>query len=99
MSDERYRPSRNVVTRSIGGETILVPIAGRTGDLESIYGLNELGERIWSLLDGKRPIREVVQAIVEEYEVDPGEAEGDVRNFVQALEDLGLVDRAVGVGG
>jgi hypothetical protein len=99
MSDEYYGPSRNVVTRSIGGETIMVPIAGGAGDLESIYGVNELGERIWCLLGGKKSIKEVVQAIMDEYEVDPDEAEKDVRDFVRALENFGLVERAVGGGG
>lgn len=95
MSDECYGPSRDVVARSIAGETILVPIAGGTGDLESIYALSELAGFIWILLDGKRPVKDVVQAIVDDYEVDRGEAEQDVINFVRALEDLGLVERAV----
>jgi hypothetical protein len=95
MPDDRYGPSRDVVTRSIAGETILVPIAGGAGDLESIYALNELAGFIWILRDGKRPIRDIVQAIVEDYEVEPGEAGRDVLNFVRALEDLGLVERAV----
>ena len=46
----------NCVTREIAGETIIVPIKGRVGDLDSIYTLNEVGTLIWQLIDGQRNI-------------------------------------------
>lgn len=95
MSAANFRLSAQVITRSIGGETIIVPIRGGAGDLESIYGLNEPAGLIWSLLDGKRPLKDVVQAVLDEYEVDPGGAERDVVSFLGSLEELGLVERVV----
>ena len=32
-----------IVTRNIAGETIIVPVKGRVGDMDSIYTLNEVG--------------------------------------------------------
>ena len=43
-------PRNGLVTRSIAGETIIVPICGRLGDLDSIFTLNEVGSHIWRLL-------------------------------------------------
>ena len=40
----------------IAGETIVVPIRGQVGDLESIYNLNEVGSVIWEMTDGQTPV-------------------------------------------
>ena len=42
--------TRSFVTRQIAGETLIMPVAGRVADLESIYVLNEVGSRIWQLV-------------------------------------------------
>jgi hypothetical protein len=44
------------VTREVAGETIIVPIRGNVGDLNSIYTLNEVGTKIWELIDGKNSV-------------------------------------------
>ena len=42
---------RRFVTRQIAGETLIIPIASQVGDLDAIYTLNEVGSRIWALLE------------------------------------------------
>ena len=46
------------MARQIAGEYILVPIRQSAGEVESIYTLNEVGTRIWELLDGQRSLLE-----------------------------------------
>jgi hypothetical protein len=58
-------------TRSILGETIIVPIKGGVGDLNSIYVLNELGTQIWELIDGQSSINRMIEEICKAYEVGP----------------------------
>ena len=48
--------TRSFVTRQIAGETLIMPVAGRVADLESIYVLNEVASRIWQL-SVRRPPR------------------------------------------
>ena len=60
----RYRPDPAIVSREIAGETILVPIRQSARDLESIYTLDQVGSRIWELLDGQRSVAQVRDAIV-----------------------------------
>ena len=78
----------NIVSRKIAGEFILVPIRKNVGDLESIYTLNEVGARIWELINGKRKIEEIKEEIVEEFEVTPTEAERDLIELLQKLEKI-----------
>ena len=83
-----YKKSDSVVSRKIGDEFILVPIRQDVGDLESIYTLNETAARIWELIDGKTQISEIKEKIVEEFEVEPEQAEQDLKEHLQQLEGI-----------
>jgi hypothetical protein len=79
------------VAREIAGETLIVPIRSRAGDLNSIYTLNELGTMIWRLIDGQTSISQIIEAVCREYEVTPGEARKDIFSFLTDLKTAGLI--------
>jgi hypothetical protein len=79
------------VTRCVAGETIIVPIRGNVGDLNSIYTLNEVGTKIWELIDGKKSVSKIVEAVRNAYEVPLEEAEKDSVEFLNSLETAGLI--------
>lgn len=79
------------VTRSIAGETIIVPVRGRAGDLEAIYNLNEVGGFIWSLIDGRTSVGQITEAVCREFEVPMDQAAGDTAEFLSALQSAGMV--------
>jgi len=81
----------DVATRSILGETIIVPIKGGVGDLNSIYVFNELGTKIWELIDGKSSISRMIEKICKVYDVSREEAEKDTVEFLNSLEVSGLI--------
>ena len=83
-----YKKSESIVSRRIGDEYILVPIRQDVGDLESIYTLNETAARIWELTDGETQVRRIKERIVEEFEVDPEEAEKDLMEHLRQLEGI-----------
>jgi hypothetical protein len=78
-------------TRSILGETIIVPIKAGVGDLNSIYVLNELGTQIWELIDGQTSINRMIEEICKAYDVGPEDAEKDAIEFLNSLELSGLI--------
>jgi hypothetical protein len=84
----RYRKSPDVVSREIGDEFILVPIRRDVADLESIYTLSGTGGRIWELIDGRLTGLELRDRIVEEFDVEPEQAEADLIEFLSQLEEL-----------
>ena len=83
-----YKKSESIVSRRIGDEYILVPIRQDVGDLESIYTLNETAALIWELIDGKTQVSEIKEKIVEEFEVEPQEAEKDLIEHLKQLEGI-----------
>ena len=89
--EDRYRQDESIVSRDIAGEVILVPIRQNVGDLESIYTLNETAAFIWGLLDGKRTVVQVRDAVVAEFDVEAEKAQADVLELLAQLESVGAV--------
>jgi Coenzyme PQQ synthesis protein D (PqqD) len=88
---EYFLRTDDCVTREIAGETVIVPIRSRVGDLDSIYNLNEMGTRIWGLIDPGRSVEEIVQTVCDEYDVTPAQAREDVAAFLSHLKEAGLI--------
>jgi hypothetical protein len=79
------------VTRRIATETVIVPVSGKVGNLESVYTLNEVGSFVWELIDGRRTAQAIVEEVCARYEVLPGQAARDVDELLESLEARGLV--------
>ncbi len=83
-----FRKNENFVFRQIDDETILVPIKNNVGDMGAIYNLNEVGAYVWSHLDGRKTLLDIKDGVVEQFEVSPQDAEGDLMEFVGQLEEI-----------
>lgn len=84
--DTRPAPNPTVVGRVVEGEAVLVlPERGE------VKVLNEVGARIWELVDGSRTVREIVDTICAEYDVEVAQAESDTLAFVAELESKGII--------
>jgi hypothetical protein len=81
-----------VVSRVVGGETLIVPVRGKVGDLASIYSFNGTGTLIWRLLEEPRGLTELSSAVEREYEVEHEQALKDVMSFVEEMLSVGLVE-------
>lgn len=88
-----YQRSNEVVCREVGGESILVPIRNRVGDLESIFVLSPVAARIWSLLDRAVSSDHIIDVICTEFEVDRETAAADVNELLESLELASLVNK------
>ena len=92
MERQRIVRSQSVVSRFVAGETLIVPVRGKVGDLASIYSFNETGSLIWKLLETPRTIQELVDAVTQEFEVEPERGEQDVKQFVNEMLSAGLAE-------
>ena len=84
--------SMSVVSRRVSGETLIVPVRGKVGDLASIYSFNEVASLIWQLLELPRGVSELVSAVEREYDVDPQQAQQDVSKFLNDVLSVGLIE-------
>lgn len=83
--------ARPFVTRQIAGETIIVPVRDNVADLDAIYTLNEVGSRIWQLIDEPTPIGEIARRISEEFDVSASQAAEETSAFLTELHTIGLI--------
>jgi hypothetical protein len=77
--------SPSVVTRKTGHEYVLVPIANNIADMNSVYTLNETGAFLWEQIDGKKSVKDLIDALIAEYEIDKDTATGDVLTFIEEM--------------
>jgi len=97
LAEEKIIRSQSVVARVIAGETLIVPIRGKVGDLASIYSFNGTGTLIWQLLESPKSVAQLADSVAQEYNVEPAQAERDVSNFVNEMKAMGLAEVYGGV--
>ncbi len=61
------------------------------------HGLNPVAGRVWELLETPSTVGQVVDALLEEYDVERERCESDVAALLVALREAGLVE--LGNGG
>lgn len=87
MADLKSVPSHSpsIVTRKTGNEYVLVPLANNIAEMDSVYTLNETGAFIWELIDGKKSVGDIIENLINEYEIDKENATDDVFLFIDNM--------------
>jgi hypothetical protein len=91
MWEKVFRKNGEIVTRTIGGETLLVPIRGKLADMQRIFSINSIGGIIWLQLDGSKRLGEIRDDILKSYKAEKADIETDIREFVSDLLQQDLI--------
>ena len=86
-----FARSQAVVSRQIAGETLVVPIRGKVGDLASIYSFNETGSLLWVALEHPRSLENLANLLCQTFEVTWDDAQRDASAFVVEMQSAGLL--------
>jgi len=82
-------PNPGVVGRIVDGEAVLIlPEQGK------VKVLNQVGGRIWELVDGTRTVAEIAAIICQEFEVEPVRAQADTLAFAAELLEKSIFSTA-----
>ena len=76
--------------RQVAGETVVLP-SGKELDLSMMITLNETGAFLWQRLQSETDEAALVEALLEEYEVDRETARAAVASFVEKLDKNGFL--------
>lgn len=79
------------ILRGIVGETVLVPINESTSSFNGLITVNELGKFIWENIESAKDEEELLQRILDEYEVDRDVAKADLDEFLGKLEAVDII--------
>lgn len=81
------------VLDTIGKETMAVPLDTRDDSQVGIVKLNDVGAFLWERLQEDTTEEKLLGELTEKYDVDQETAKQDVRNFLEKLEDKGILER------
>ena len=77
--------------REVVNEIIAVPVGEAANIFSGIISLNDVGRFLLEQLTADHTEKSLVEALCEEYEVEPEIAEADVKDFVEHLRNAGLL--------
>ncbi len=83
---------KQLIKREIAGDTILVPVGKTVYESRGLFILNEVAALIWDVLPNSESEKEIVDKILEEYEVSREEAEADTAQFMAKLREMNIID-------
>ncbi len=78
--------SSNVLAQEINSETVLLDLKS-----ESYFGLDAVGTRIWQLLQEHSGLQEVLDILLEEYNVTSEQLTIDIEELLTKLKESGLI--------
>jgi hypothetical protein len=88
--ETRYKVNGdNFVTRQMGSEMVMVPLTDKVADMTSVLTLNEVGADILKILESPKTFDDLVQELMQIYDVETEQLIEDVRDFIaQAINKL-----------
>lgn len=83
---------KEFIAREIAGEYVLVPTGATTQEFNGLITLSETAKFIWDQLEKVDSFNSLVEAIVEEYEIDKETAAQDATDFLNSLAMNGFIE-------
>ncbi len=74
------------ISSDLGGEAVILNM--KTG---IYHGLNEVGARVWDLIEQPKTVKEIKQVLLEEYEVEAEACTNDLFSLMNNLKTAGLI--------
>lgn len=79
------------ILKEMAGSWVVVPVGENMVNFQMMMTLNESGAFLWNQLAEEKTEEELVSALLEEYDTDAETAAADVKEFLQALAEKGVV--------
>ncbi len=86
MVNKRVEISTDVLSQEVDGETVLLDL-----NSETYFGLDQVGTRIWQLLQEVGELPAVYDIMLDEYDVDGKKLQEDLDALITKLDEVGLI--------
>lgn len=81
-----YQIPDSIFIQEIDDEVIILD-----SNTQEYFTINQVGKDIWELLSKELTLEEVVTELMEIYDISKEQLETDVKNFIEALNQKGLI--------
>jgi len=96
LLEKQYRRNEQFISRRIADEFLLVPIADRLSGENCLFVLNEVGARIWELVDRGRSVQQIEELLLEEFDTSQEQLEKDLLRLLDQLQEIGAIEAVDG---
>lgn len=79
------RINKEFVLREIAGDYVIIPTGQTVLEFNGLITVNEVGVSIWNMLQEEVTEDDLVDGILNEYEVEEEVAREDIREFIDTL--------------
>lgn len=80
------------ILRQIMGEIIVIPVGDSALRFNGMICIDPVGGQIWKGLEAQRTKEEILEDILEEFDVSREEAAADLDEFIFQLRESGLLE-------
>ncbi len=94
---EVYEKTKPAVVREVDGEQVLVEMDESGKEMLRVHLVNEVGARIFELINGSRSLQDLSREICREFDGDPDHIESDVKTFISELCSMGQIRLRAGM--
>ena len=84
------RIEKDFVLREIAGDYIIIPTGSTVLEFNGLVTVNEVGVTLWNMLQEEVTMDELVQGILNEYDVEEEVARNDIQEFLAKLIEGGI---------
>ncbi|MGY6555538.1 MAG: lasso peptide biosynthesis PqqD family chaperone [Wenzhouxiangella sp.] len=85
----QFKRNSSLIGATVDDELVMMSV-----EHGQYYGLGGVGPRVWELLEEPRKFDELVELILQEFEVEREVCEKDMVEFLEQMEKLGLIERS-----
>ena len=82
---------KSLIKRNVAGDNILVPVGKTILNTTGLFVLNEVGAFIWDLIPTVETEAQILDAVLQEFDVTPQEAEKDIADFLAELKQMEIL--------
>ena len=87
------RVDKEFVLREIAGDYIIIPTGKTVLEFNGLITVNEVGVSLWNMLQNEVTLEELVQGILDEYDVEEEVAREDIQEFRDTLVAGGILTK------
>ena len=84
---------KEFVLREIAGDYVIIPTGKTVLEFNGLITVNEVGVSLWNMLQNEITFDELVQGILDEYDVEESVAREDIQEFLDKLVDGGILTK------